>query len=1209
MCYLRLKTSNLNLLIKVVTLGDPKNNGPEGIKLNLFSNNQVVGTAKTDTYGSYYFSNVMPGSYQVEASHPTIKFLTNKIQVVLSKETWSAKDNIVVSGFNVEGYAMVADKNPIANAQIYLHFDGSEEELKKLDISKYGCEQKSKTGDKLCSTKTDLNGKFTFTNLAFAKYKLSAELVWNNLVFSLKPEFVPVDLTKHKDQLVDRPFKLDSVSLKSFVYTSTNGKPLPNAQVFVNGKKSESSTGKDGSFELRKLTSDTYKIEVKSNNIYFKEKIVKIDLTNPNLLKENTVEQKNIQELSKFVPSSFDVCGSVRIKNEQKKKLSESDLQHSIQIKCFELVGQEAKLIKSAQLDAQMNYCLVLDANKSYVIRAVLSETLGQMFKLNPLERKISLTDSPLMNVNFEQTDAKLNVKVVFLPHQVPANDLIFTVKSLDSEWSQEVTASCSKTDDVSTCQFTLSNMLFGKYQLSSNYDELYCWSSNEPFSINSESENVQLKQTGFKLNYACSHKNVLIKLVKQNNVLFSKNMLNAADLKGSFCVPDATKYSLNIESCHKFTDSLESDVIQIDPSVFKRGSNQINLVAKKHLVKIEIYHQNNQPAGEKSIVNTNDLVIESDLPSEKPILLSLKSETSTESVFSGVGWFAANQLVSFTAKSDKVLFKANTLKLKVNEDNCAQNYVRFESKLGIFIVGKTNPSSIDEIALKLTLKSDNQVVQEQVVSGQGFKLGPLEAPASQYELLLSKSGFLFNKSSESTNKNQHEIVYSAQKLGQLKVNVVDQQTKTNLEGVLFSLSSEDRLFRKTLKSEQNGHASFENLKPGLYFLIVMMQEYEFTPNSYPIQITDGYQMNLLVEAKRIAYSCYGKVTSINGQVENGALVEAVSTITNNDQNEACVNENAKVDQQMFRIKNLKPGCKYELRVKNLSEKQLSSILPEFYEIAVNNEDLQERNFVVLEKLDNFDLSIAISYKKHSVLTPINYKSENNYVRVKLFKTIQPDYILQTQYTLANSILYLNSLSRDNGQYTTLVELLPPTLFSWTSTSSSLTQAQISQLNQLQAIQRVEFNFLAENLHKHLSVSFDYDKKSETSFDLRQNQYQNVYSTVPLFILVIALVLNWKVVQERLLVLNSLIKQNGGFLPAIRTLIIKKEPQSQQNNKSNSKQKGNKDNSDNEKLPKTKISKIQLNNSTSSESAGLEEFEYADEVDTLLVSKKKPKKI
>ena len=44
----------------------------------------------------------MPGAYLVEAQHPTIKFITDKVNVVLSKENWSAKDNIVISGFKIE---------------------------------------------------------------------------------------------------------------------------------------------------------------------------------------------------------------------------------------------------------------------------------------------------------------------------------------------------------------------------------------------------------------------------------------------------------------------------------------------------------------------------------------------------------------------------------------------------------------------------------------------------------------------------------------------------------------------------------------------------------------------------------------------------------------------------------------------------------------------------------------------------------------------------------------------------------------------------------------------------------------------------------------------------------------------------------------------------------------------------------------------------
>jgi hypothetical protein len=44
----------------------------------------------------------MPGGYIVEAKHPTIKFITDRVSVILSKENWSAQDNIVVSGFKLE---------------------------------------------------------------------------------------------------------------------------------------------------------------------------------------------------------------------------------------------------------------------------------------------------------------------------------------------------------------------------------------------------------------------------------------------------------------------------------------------------------------------------------------------------------------------------------------------------------------------------------------------------------------------------------------------------------------------------------------------------------------------------------------------------------------------------------------------------------------------------------------------------------------------------------------------------------------------------------------------------------------------------------------------------------------------------------------------------------------------------------------------------
>ncbi len=107
-----------------------------------------------------------------------------------------------------------------------------------------------------------------------------------------------------------------------------------------------------------------------------------------------------------------------------------------------------------------------------------------------------------------------------------------------------------------------------------------------------------------------------------------------------------------------------------------------------------------------------------------------------------------------------------------------------------------------------------------------------------------------------------------------------------------------------------------------------MMQEYEFKPNSHPIQITDGYEMNLMIEAKRVAYSCLGKVTTINGQPEDDILVEANAILTTNNRNNECElsKENAKVEMGQFRIRNLKPKCEYLITLKTLAEQSKNQV-------------------------------------------------------------------------------------------------------------------------------------------------------------------------------------------------------------------------------------------------------------------------------------------
>ena len=231
------------------------------------------------------------------------------------------------------------------------------------------------------------------------------------------------------------------------------------------------------------------------------------------------------------------------------------------------------------------------------------------------------------------------------------------------------------------------------------------------------------------------------------------------------------------------------------------------------------------------------------------------------------------------------------------------------------------------------------------------------------------------------------EYEFSAEKLGQLKVNVVDKKLGLQLENVLLSLSSENRQFRQNYKTDANGETSFDNLKPGLYYLIVMRQEYEFSPNSHPIRITDGEQMVQKIEAERIAYSCLGKVTSINGQAENGIQIEAsgIYNTKNNDADSCAQNqESAVVENGHYHIFNLKPKCEYALKLKSfVNEKTLSSrVIPETYSFTVAQSYIVEQNFILLDSIEKVDVSMGVAFRLLGIKAAAS--TLNYYVKVNL---------------------------------------------------------------------------------------------------------------------------------------------------------------------------------------------------------------------------------
>lgn len=1134
---------------KVVTNGDVRMNGPSEIKLNLISNNKIIDSTLSSNDGSYYFSNVMPGAYQIEAQHDSIQFFTNKVSVVLSKENWSAKDNIIVSGYKVEGYVKTTKGDPVSNAIVELFFN--DETYSKIDTEKFICDQSSKKNLKTCHTKTDSMGKFSFLNLAYAKYKISANLEMENglLKFSMHPSSLLVDLTGHKDLILSESFKIEKVTVMGQALLKKDGKPIESGQVYINGEKMTDTIGKDGKFILL-LTPGSYKVQAKSDKVHFSENTVELDLSKNSCIDQKSLGYKALQGLTKMVVTAFDVCGQVSVIKDQ----NINNLYKSIKINAFLSTDTGLKQIKSVNLDEHLQYCMSLNTESHYVLKPELTDKkLSKILKLVPLEKKISTVDRPIMNVNFGQLEAKLEGKLVLLsnPNQEMPNDLVVTIKSEDSTqaWSKNLPVKC----EGLVCKFGLTNLLFGDYLITTNYDDLFCWKDQKTVSIDSENQAYQLNQSGFKLNYQLSHKNAVLKVDKQ-----IINVKNSKDLKGLLCLPGAKDYNLIIESCYKYTEvAADTDTVKLSSVLFKKNSNKIILKAVSVQVDFEVLFKNEDSA--EVVIKSEDLYIEAVSQDEKTekISFKLKSKSANELIFAGRGWFVPGQKMRFLAKSSKILFEENTKVLRVSEENCDLNRVKFDAKLGIFITGQIQPNNLENIDLTLRLDNDEKtVLDKSQISAGTFKLGPLKAPHTLYDIELVKNGYLFTKKISNKDKKSSDVVeyeFNAEKLGQLKVNVLNKKLGVQLENVLLSLSSENRQFRQNHKTGSKGETSFENLKPGLYYLIVMMQEYEFEPNSHPVRISDGADVSIKINAERTAYSCLGKVTSINGQPENTVQIEAIGVYNAaNSDVDSCAQsqESASVENGLYRIYNLKPKCEYTLKLKNIGNTEMSQnsrVIPETYSFLVGESDVVKQDFVLLDPVVKVDVSLAIGFKPEN--NPAT-QLLNHYVKVKLFKMNEPDSVIQTQYTSANSVIYFNQLARNPAQeYSIQLSLLATSAVY----SEPLTQSQQNQLSQQTVIESMELDFMTDRPHKHLSARFVLDKKNANYFDQdhRQEQYQNVYMTLPLFVVIIGVLLSLSSVQKQLTNLRSYIENGGGVIKIAQSFQSRQSPTSPKSPRSN----------------------------------------------------------
>jgi hypothetical protein len=185
------------------------------------------------------------------------------------------------------------------------------------------------------------------------------------------------------------------------------------------------------------------------------------------------------------------------------------------------------------------------------------------------------------------------------------------------------------------------------------------------------------------------------------------------------------------------------------------------------------------------------------------------------------------------------------------------------------------------------------------------------------------------------------------------------------------------------------------------------------------------------------------------------------------------------------------------------------------------------------------------------------HKSFRNNIRIKLFKLAQPDSIIQTFIIPSNSIYYLSRLPRDNQQYLLQAELLTPTAL---VSSMSAQQQQQQQQQQVTILDRDEIIFQTDRLFKQLVINFDLNIKKHSSssssssssfsgtyFDANGQQYQTIYFTLPLFLIILTIVyFRFKDLNEIFKIIKQKIDSSLGSAVEVKSNIQKSNQQQQQ---------------------------------------------------------------
>uniref|UniRef100_A0A8C2A9F6 Nodal modulator n=1 Tax=Cyprinus carpio TaxID=7962 RepID=A0A8C2A9F6_CYPCA len=788
--------------------------GPAGVEVSLrkAGEEDVLQSVLTQAGGQYTFHKVLPGSYDITATHASWTLEQSSSTVVVSNENAPAAAPLVVKGYDVSGEVQ-SDSEPMKGVSFLLYSASVTQE-----VPYYRGER---------------------------------------ITFDVAPSRMDFKV-EHSSLTLEPIFRVMGFSVMGRVLNGPNGEGVADAVVTLNNQiKVE--TKEDGSFRLENMTTGTYTINTHKELMFFEPVTVKIAPSTP--------------QLPDIITAGFSVCGHISVIRlpETVKQLGhykvtlsrqdqgffrsvESDSHgafcfqvkpgdYSIQVTLPESDVKAGLALQPYSLNISLMDHPIIDLLFTQFIASV-SGSVSCLAACGDLTVTLQPVSRQGERQNLQLSGSSETLSFTF-NNVLPGK---YKVSITQEEW-------CWKHKSVEI--EVLDSYVEGVEFRQTGY-LLRCSLSHaitlEFFQDGSSPENVGIYNLSKGVNRFCLSKPGVYKVTPRSCHQFEQDYYTYNTSAPSILTLTAVRHHMTgLITTDKMLDvtvtiksSIESEpALVLGPlrsNEEQRWEQQLLEIAARKKEREERGAENSPPVEEK--------------PDE------LHEPFHYEFSY----WARAGEKITVTPSSKEFLFYPPEVEATITGENCPGQMVEIAGRAGLFLTGQVTPT-LEGVEISIKERGATTPLITVLTDETGtYSVGPLHSD-SLYDISASKEGFVLT--AVEGNTGDFKAFALAGVTFEIKA-----EDGVPLSGVLLSLSGAN--FRSNMLTQDTGLLTFNNLSPGQYYFKPMMKEFRFEPSAQMITVEEGQVLHIPITGFKTAYSCYGTVQSIGGDAEQGVAVEAV---------------------------------------------------------------------------------------------------------------------------------------------------------------------------------------------------------------------------------------------------------------------------------------------------------------------------------------------